>query len=949
VSSALLGDLPDGWTHGLVLGASGAGKSTLLGALCSASEPCAWDAAKPVAAYFGADAGAAPLALRAGGLGDVRAWVKPYPALSAGQRAGANLARKLTARGTGAHVVAIDDYANTPNREAACAMAAAAHRFVREHCLSRVVFATYDGDISPYLQPSWVLVLRVGGGAELVLSPHSDDAVPPPPMVVATRVDDRYYKLERAATAGLTKQRTWEALLAKSTKTGKKVKLSKKDAATLKAAPAPLRCAAVLDGAAKAAVRTVTRTLSGRSCFHPPLPLARKSVTAATALAALAKSSFTIGLLCGASSGSGKSTLLTRFGAGGGTSWPPAAQWSATATVASHFGAAAGAAAALDAVALPPACHARAFAALSSGEQYRANLALALHGVDAATLTVVDDFGAHLDCDAAAALARSVAAYMRAPERARSAKLVVAACGGESLAPCFVPEWSFNTRSLSFVKADKRVRGEWEVELTNAYAPSTVTLRGRAWPALLFATPTLHVELVGAAGEKVWPFFARNHWDHDATACAFKFKRKQRGASAGGKDASSRGSSDDVVLPTLVALWNGRPVGLISKNTFPGKKRANTFRIHRLCVLPEYEGVEIEATIAERLAADHLKVGKRVLANTQRVALGAARDASSKWRAGPSSTAPAAYAHEYVGDAAERAAFAAAVRSSNDAATKVAFDLRFASRAVTRAGAEPLSSDEGEDASAEEDADATVSDDGGGAAATGAMKAKAKAKARASKKRGVKHMSEVFTDSDDGGEVVSVRKRPRRGRKKKAVSYVEPGTDEEFYEKPARSTKRSTKKRSTKRKRVAKRAASDEDAEGDDEAYVDSDAGAGLKVSASEDDGGDDGAALLRRQLKAKAKKSRPKKKGKGISKRILSDRQLNDTTKAKIKEEKARLKRIAALKAAGGDKLSAYHEEVVTLNGARDVTGDDCVEVSFLLFTVTFHANHAHNLTRSP
>ena len=328
----------------------------------------------------------------------------------------------------------------------------------------------------------------------------------------------------------------------------------------------------------------------------------------------------------------------------------------------------------------------------------------------------------------------------------------------------------------------------------------------------------------------MWPFFARNHWDHDAEACAFKFKRKEPGASAGGKDTTSRGSSVGVILPTLVALWNGRLVGLLSKNTFPGKARTHTFRIHRLCVLPEYEGVAIEASIAERLAAEHLKAGKRLLANTHRVALGAARDASSKWRAGPSSRAPAAFAHEYVGDAAERATFAAAVRTVKDPATKAAFDRRVASSAVTMVGADPVS-DGGFSSGKEGDLEATDSDSDDGAAATG----KYQKKPRASRKRRVK-VAEEFTDSDDDGEVVSVRKRPRRGGKKPAVSYTYPGTDDDFEEMPVKSTKR---KRAAKRKH-ARVAIDDDEAEG--EAYEESDGDeAGLQLSdAAEDDVRDD-------------------------------------------------------------------------------------------------------------
>ena len=92
-------------------------------------------------------------------------------------------------------------------------------------------------------------------------------------------------------------------------------------------------------------------------------------------------------------------------------------------------------------------------------------------------------------------------------------------------------------------------------------------------------------------------------------------------------------------------------------------------------------------------------------------------------------------------------------------------------------------------------------------------------------------------DSDDDGEVVSVRKCPRRGGKKPAVSYTYPGTDDDFEEMPVKSTKR---KRAAKRKHA--RVAIDDDDEAEGEAYEESDGDeAGLQLSdAAEDDVRDD-------------------------------------------------------------------------------------------------------------
>jgi ABC-type ATPase with predicted acetyltransferase domain len=186
-----------------------------------------------------------------------------------------------------------------------------------------------------------------------------------------------------------------------------------------KGAVRPLKSSVKLDGVAKAVVQTVDRSMSGRSEFIAPLPLTQSKSNAATALRILASSSFTVGLLVGAS-GTGKSTLLARLAAGkksGGASkpvWPPG-EWSAAESVASHFPSTAVANAVLDATELSPSCRTRVFADLSSGEQFRASLALAMSGATGkmASLSFVDDFGAHLDADASRKLATKVGTFMR--------------------------------------------------------------------------------------------------------------------------------------------------------------------------------------------------------------------------------------------------------------------------------------------------------------------------------------------------------------------------------------------------------------------------------------------------------------------------------------------------------------------------------------------------------
>jgi hypothetical protein len=70
-----------------------------------------------------------------------------------------------------------------------------------------------------------------------------------------------------------------------------------------------------------------------------------------------------------------------------------------------------------------------------------------------------------------------------------------------------------------------------------------------------------------------------------------------------------------------------------------------------------------------------------------------------------------------------------------------------------------------------------------------------------------------------------------------------------------------------------------------------------------------------------------------------LADR-FGDSYSDNIDEDKMRALLASMLRSSGRDATSAYGR------GSRERPRD---EVSFLLFTVTFHANRAHNLTRSP
>jgi GNAT superfamily N-acetyltransferase len=100
------------------------------------------------------------------GLGSVPTWLKPYRALSTGERFRVDLARAVVRTSNGissaARLMVIDEFGSTLDRTMAKTTSAALARLVRSNPGLRLVALTGHDDIVPWLEPDWVL--RLGGG-----------------------------------------------------------------------------------------------------------------------------------------------------------------------------------------------------------------------------------------------------------------------------------------------------------------------------------------------------------------------------------------------------------------------------------------------------------------------------------------------------------------------------------------------------------------------------------------------------------------------------------------------------------------------------------------------------------------------------------------------------------------------------------------------------------------
>lgn len=151
------------WRVGLVVGPSGSGKSTVGRAIFGADafhDGFAWSDSSPIVDEIGRGR---PLnevtgALASVGLGSVPAWLRPFRALSTGERFRAELARVVVERP--ARVV-VDEFTSVVDRQVAQVGAAAfAKAWRRSEGGGQAVLLSCHYDIVEWLQPDWLLDTR---------------------------------------------------------------------------------------------------------------------------------------------------------------------------------------------------------------------------------------------------------------------------------------------------------------------------------------------------------------------------------------------------------------------------------------------------------------------------------------------------------------------------------------------------------------------------------------------------------------------------------------------------------------------------------------------------------------------------------------------------------------------------------------------------------------------
>lgn len=143
-----MGEIPEDFGIGLIVGPSGSGKSSILKTI-GIEDKVIWDSNKSVCSHFDT-AEDAKNKLSAVGLNSIPSWLKPFHVLSTGEKFRADLARKLHDNSI------IDEFTSVVDRNVAKSCSYATRKYVDRYNIKNMIFATCHYDIIEWLQPDWV-------------------------------------------------------------------------------------------------------------------------------------------------------------------------------------------------------------------------------------------------------------------------------------------------------------------------------------------------------------------------------------------------------------------------------------------------------------------------------------------------------------------------------------------------------------------------------------------------------------------------------------------------------------------------------------------------------------------------------------------------------------------------------------------------------------------------
>ena len=202
----------------------------------------------------------------------------------------------------------------------------------------------------------------------------------------------------------------------------------------------------------------------------------------------------------------------------------------------------------------------RPFSLLSNGEQYRASLAYKVGKAKEGETILIDEFTSVVDRNVAKAMSNAIQKYIRKHNK----KIILASCHFDIM-EWLIPDWTYSPLKGRLERASCRRHEKPKIELQ-----------------------------VFRCRYETWDIFKQHHYlteDLNKAAKCFVF------------------------------LWNEKPIGFIAVLPFPNGSFKNAFRISRLVILPDFQGLGIGFKILNHISQLYTNEDKTMYIRTSNPAL----------------------------------------------------------------------------------------------------------------------------------------------------------------------------------------------------------------------------------------------------------------------------------------------------------------------------------------
>mgnify|MGYP003629836000 CR=1 FL=1 len=202
----------------------------------------------------------------------------------------------------------------------------------------------------------------------------------------------------------------------------------------------------------------------------------------------------------------------------------------------------------------------RPYALLSNGEQYRASLAYKVGKAKQGDTILIDEFTSVVDRDVAKAMSNALQKYIRRTNK----KIILASCHFDIM-EWLLPDWTYSPLKGRVEKHDYRLSNRPKIELS-----------------------------VFRCRYETWNIFKQHHYLSEELNKAAK---------------------------SFVFLMSDKPVAFIAILPLPNGNLKNAFRITRVVVLPDFQGLGIGVEILNLISSMYLKDNKKMYIKTSNPAL----------------------------------------------------------------------------------------------------------------------------------------------------------------------------------------------------------------------------------------------------------------------------------------------------------------------------------------